>query len=97
MLTVGDLATLPELELPVAAGAEGLENAVSWLHVSELADPTRWLEGGEFLRAAANARYGFVGTTTVKSAVHTATQESPVQLPFTANADGSRNSALAMP
>jgi hypothetical protein len=40
---------LPDLELPVAAGAEGLENAVSWLHVSELADPTRWLEGGEFL------------------------------------------------
>ena len=49
MLTVGDLATLPDLELPVAAGAEGLENAVSWLHVSELTDPTRWLEGGEFL------------------------------------------------
>ena len=45
MLTVGDLATLPELELPVAAGAEGLENAVSWLHVSELADPTRWQIG----------------------------------------------------
>ena len=33
----------------MAAGAEGLENAVSWLHVSELADPTTWLEGGEFL------------------------------------------------
>ena len=49
MLTVRDLATLPDLELPVAAGAKGLGNAVSWLHVSELADPTRWLEGGEFL------------------------------------------------
>jgi purine catabolism regulator len=49
VLTVGDLATLPDLELPVAAGAEGLDNAVSWLHVSELTDPTRWLEGGEFL------------------------------------------------
>jgi purine catabolism regulator len=49
VLTVGDLAALPDLELPVAAGAGGLENAVSWLHVSELADPTRWLEGGEFL------------------------------------------------
>ena len=44
-----DLATMPDLELPVAAGAKGLGNAVSWLHVSELADPTRWLEGGEFL------------------------------------------------
>jgi purine catabolism regulator len=49
MLTVRDLASLPGLELPVAAGAGGLGNAVSWLHVSELADPTRWLEGGEFL------------------------------------------------
>ncbi len=49
MLTVRDLARLPDLELPVAAGAEGLGNEVSWLHVSELADPTRWLEGGEFL------------------------------------------------
>ena len=49
MLTVRDLATLPDLELPVAAGAKGLGNAVSWLHVSELADPTRWLEGGELL------------------------------------------------
>jgi PucR family transcriptional regulator, purine catabolism regulatory protein len=49
MLTVRDLASLPGLELPVAGGAEGLGNAVSWLHVSELADPTRWLEGGEFL------------------------------------------------
>jgi DNA-binding PucR family transcriptional regulator len=49
MLTVRDLARLPELELEVAAGAQGLEHEVSWLHVSELADPTQWLEGGEFL------------------------------------------------
>ncbi|MGH3010996.1 MAG: PucR family transcriptional regulator [Gaiellaceae bacterium] len=49
MLTVRDLTHLPELELEVAAGAGGLENEVTWLHVSELADPTRWLEGGEFL------------------------------------------------
>ena len=49
MLTVRDLARLPDLELQVAAGAGGLEHEVSWLHVSELADPTRWLEGGEFL------------------------------------------------
>jgi PucR family transcriptional regulator, purine catabolism regulatory protein len=49
MLTVHDLATLPGLGLEVAAGAEGLGNEVSWLHVSELTDPTRWLEGGEFL------------------------------------------------
>ncbi len=49
MLTVRDLANLPDLGLSVAAGAEGLGSEVSWLHVSELADPTRWLEGGELL------------------------------------------------
>ena len=49
MLTVRDLTHLPNLELAVAAGADGLGNTVTWLHVSELNDPTRWLEGGEFL------------------------------------------------
>ena len=39
MLTVRDLAGLPELELRVAAGTDGLEHEVSWLHVSELDDP----------------------------------------------------------
>ena len=49
MLSVRDIATLPGLELRVAAGAEGLGREVSWLHVSELDDPTQWLEGGELL------------------------------------------------
>ena len=49
MLTVRDIATMNGLELTVAAGADGLANGVSWLHVSELADPTPFLEGGEFL------------------------------------------------
>jgi PucR family transcriptional regulator, purine catabolism regulatory protein len=49
MLTVGDIAALPELTLSVAAGPDGLGNEVRWLHVSELADPTPWLEGGELL------------------------------------------------
>lgn len=49
MLTVQDIAELPDLDLAVAAGADGLRNEVSWLHVSELADPTHFLEGGEFL------------------------------------------------
>ena len=40
MLTVHDIAALPELSLSVAAGADGLGNEVRWLHVSELADPT---------------------------------------------------------
>jgi PucR family transcriptional regulator, purine catabolism regulatory protein len=49
MLTVQDIAELPELGLSVAAGSGGLGNEVSWLHVSELTDPTQFLEGGEFL------------------------------------------------
>lgn len=49
MLTVQDIATTAELDLRVVAGAEGLSNQVTWLHVSELADPTPFLEGGELL------------------------------------------------
>src|SRR4029078_7524879 len=49
VLTVQEIAELPELGLAVAAGADGLRKEVSWLHVSELADPTQFLEGGEFL------------------------------------------------
>jgi purine catabolism regulator len=49
LLTVRDIASLPDLGLSVVAGEEGLANGVSWLHVSELSDPTQFLEGGEFL------------------------------------------------
>jgi len=49
VLTVQEIAELPELRLAVAAGADGPRNEVSWLHVSELTDPTQFLEGGEFL------------------------------------------------
>ena len=49
MLTVRDIAHLPDLQLSVAAGAGGLDNEVTWLHGSELSDPTRFLEGGELL------------------------------------------------
>ena len=49
MLTVQDIVSLPALRLRVAAGAAGLPNDVRWLHASELADPTPWLEGGELL------------------------------------------------
>jgi PucR family transcriptional regulator, purine catabolism regulatory protein len=49
VLSVQDIADLPDLDLVVAAGSDGLRNEVSWLHVSELADPTQFLEGGEFL------------------------------------------------
>src|SRR5919106_4396056 len=49
MLTVDDIARIPGLDLHVAAGTRGLKRAVAWLHVSELPDPTPFLEGGEFL------------------------------------------------
>jgi purine catabolism regulator len=49
MLTVQDIAATSGLDLHVVAGADGLGNDVRWLHVSELADPTAWLEGGELL------------------------------------------------
>ncbi len=49
MLTVRDIAALPDLTLGVAAGAGGLDTEVRWVHVSELEDPTIWLEGGELL------------------------------------------------
>ena len=49
MLTVRDIVDLPGLELGIAAGGAGLDNPISWVHVSELPDPTPWLEGGELL------------------------------------------------
>jgi purine catabolism regulator len=49
VLTVHDIAGMAELRLAVAAGSGGLANEVDWLHVSELADPTQFLEGGELL------------------------------------------------
>ena len=49
VLTVRDVAEFEGLGLTVAAGADGLANEVTWLHVSELDDPTPFLEGGELL------------------------------------------------
>jgi purine catabolism regulator len=47
MLTLGDL--LRELDLRLVAGASGAEHPVRWVHISELADPTPFLSGGELL------------------------------------------------
>src|SRR5947207_1668767 len=49
MLTVREIASMPGLGLAVAGGSDGLTREVRWLHVSELSDPTPWLEGGELL------------------------------------------------
>lgn len=48
MLTVESLAK--ELGLEIAAGADKAgERSIRWVHISELADPTLWLNGGELL------------------------------------------------
>ena len=47
MLTVREL--LSDLDLTVLAGQGGLDLPIRWVHMSELADPTRWLSGGEVL------------------------------------------------
>lgn len=48
-LTVEDLLALPGLGLSIVAGRGGLDRPIRWAHTSELADPTRWLSGGELL------------------------------------------------
>lgn len=47
--TVGELVATPTLGLTLVAGADGLDRRVAWAHVSELADPTPWLQGSELL------------------------------------------------
>jgi purine catabolism regulator len=48
VLTVRDV--LGELdETAVLAGDDALDTPVRWVHISELADPTPWLSGGELL------------------------------------------------
>jgi purine catabolism regulator len=47
MLTVREL--LRDLEVEVLAGEANLDAPVRWVHISELADPTPWLSGGELL------------------------------------------------
>src|SRR3954469_16855175 len=47
MLTVREL--LRDLDVEVLAGEANLDAPVRWVHISELADPTPWLSGGELL------------------------------------------------
>jgi purine catabolism regulator len=49
VLRIRDILHTPGLGVGVAAGETGLDNPVRWIHVSELRDPTPWLEGGELL------------------------------------------------
>ena len=47
MLTVRGLVA--EMGLTLAAGEDGADAPVRWVHISELLDPTPWLSGGELL------------------------------------------------
>ena len=47
MLTVRGLVA--EMGLELAAGEEGADAPIRWVHISELPDPTPWLSGGELL------------------------------------------------
>ena len=47
MLLLRDL--IRDLDIPLVAGEAGLDRPVRWVHISELADPTPWLSGGELL------------------------------------------------
>jgi PucR family transcriptional regulator, purine catabolism regulatory protein len=47
MLTVRGLVA--EMGLALAAGEDGADAPVRWVHISELPDPTPWLSGGELL------------------------------------------------
>jgi purine catabolism regulator len=47
VLTLRDL--LRDLDVTVLAGQDAVDAPVRWVHISELADPTPWLSGGELL------------------------------------------------
>jgi purine catabolism regulator len=48
-VTVQSLVDLQEANLRCVAGASALDTPIRWVHVSEIPDPTVWLQGGEFL------------------------------------------------
>jgi PucR family transcriptional regulator, purine catabolism regulatory protein len=48
-ITLTELVAIPHLGLTVLAGDGHLNRTVTWAHVSEVEDPTPWLEGGELL------------------------------------------------
>jgi Purine catabolism regulatory protein-like family/PucR C-terminal helix-turn-helix domain/GGDEF-like domain len=47
LLLLRDL--IRDLDIRLVAGEAGLDRPVRWVHISELADPTPWLSGGELL------------------------------------------------
>ena len=64
-ITLTELLAIPHLGLTPLAGATHLNRSVTWAHVSEMEDPTPWLEGGELLLAVG---VDFPGDTTAQLA-----------------------------
>ena len=64
-MRVSELLAVPELDLQVVVGGD-LERVIRWVHTTELADPTRYLQGGELIlttgvwRDAGTTSTGFV-------------------------------------
>lgn len=52
-VTVRSLLEIPQTGLELLAGASGLDSEVRWVHVSDVRDPTPWLQGGEFVLTTA--------------------------------------------
>lgn len=52
-VTVRSLLEIPNTGLVLLSGAEGLDSEVRWVHVSDVRDPTPWLQGGEFVLTTA--------------------------------------------
>ncbi len=48
-LTLRDLVSTPDLGLALLTEGPGVDRPVTWVHVSELRDPTPYLSGGELL------------------------------------------------
>ena len=63
-LTLRDLVAVPELNLRWRTAGPDLDRAVTWVHVSELLDPTPFLTGGELLLTTGLA----FGADTVRAA-----------------------------
>ena len=47
--TVGELLSVPHLQMRLLCGHGGLERTITWAHASDLPDPWGWLAGGELL------------------------------------------------
>ena len=62
-LTVRDLISTPELGLALLAEGPGVDRPVTWVHVSELRDPTPFLSGGELLLTTGIAFDGVMDPT----------------------------------